>query len=204
MRLSRPMATWATASIHSRGVSPRLTPRSNSSTSGGISANSGSSASSRSSRRASFGVAQIDDDAGALGRLDARLVHRLLQRRGRLTPVCRRVGFVPSAPHALPSPCAHDTPTARPAESAQMAEHFFAYLFRNFFRYLAQADARRGNYGRFAGESAGQRARSCRRDAWRQAARARRPRLVRETRGDDRRAILASFEASARLAHSSS
>ena len=52
MRLSRPMATWATASIQSRGVSPRLTPRSNRSTSDRISLNSGSSASLRSSRRA--------------------------------------------------------------------------------------------------------------------------------------------------------
>src|SRR5580692_9758512 len=46
------MATWATASSHSRGVSPRLMPRSNSSTSGGISANNGSSASFNNSSRA--------------------------------------------------------------------------------------------------------------------------------------------------------
>ena len=30
-----------------------------------------------------FGIAQIDDDAGAFGRLDARLMHRLRQRRRR-------------------------------------------------------------------------------------------------------------------------
>src|SRR6476660_2012473 len=46
------MAMWATASIQSRGVSPRLRPRSNSSASEGISANTGSSASLSNSRRA--------------------------------------------------------------------------------------------------------------------------------------------------------
>ena len=46
-----------------------------------------------------LGVAQIDDDAGTLGRLDARLVHRLLQRRARLGVACRRGGFTLSAPH---------------------------------------------------------------------------------------------------------
>ena len=52
MRLSRPIATWAMASIQSRGVSPREMPRSNRSISAGISANSGSSASLSSSSRA--------------------------------------------------------------------------------------------------------------------------------------------------------
>src|SRR6516164_5147828 len=53
MRLSRPISTWVTASIHSRGVSPRLMPRSKRSMLAGISSNNGSSASLRSSSRAS-------------------------------------------------------------------------------------------------------------------------------------------------------
>src|SRR3954471_9239595 len=52
MRLSRPITTCATTSIHSRGVSPWLTPRSNMSTCSGTWANSGSSASFRISSRA--------------------------------------------------------------------------------------------------------------------------------------------------------
>src|SRR5258708_11608204 len=52
MRLSRPIMIWATTSIHSRGVSPWLMPRSNRSTCSGICANSGSSASFRISSRA--------------------------------------------------------------------------------------------------------------------------------------------------------
>src|SRR5664279_172061 len=52
MRLSRPITTWATTSIHSRGVSPWLRPRSNKSTESGIWVNRGSSASLRISRRA--------------------------------------------------------------------------------------------------------------------------------------------------------
>src|SRR5580693_8568589 len=52
MRLSRPITTWATTSIHSRGVSPWLMPRSNRSTVSGTCANKGSSASLRISSRA--------------------------------------------------------------------------------------------------------------------------------------------------------
>src|ERR1700722_7498006 len=46
-----------------------------------------------------FGIAQIDHDAGALGRLDARLMHRLRQRGGRRGRGCRRIGFALSTPH---------------------------------------------------------------------------------------------------------
>src|ERR1700733_8577803 len=52
IRLSRPITIWATTSIHSRGVSPWLMPRSNRSTLSGICPNSGSSASLRISSRA--------------------------------------------------------------------------------------------------------------------------------------------------------
>src|SRR3984885_9887941 len=52
MRLSRPITIWATTSIHSRGVSPWLMPRSNRSTLSGICPNSGSSASLKISSRA--------------------------------------------------------------------------------------------------------------------------------------------------------
>src|SRR6185437_494310 len=51
-RLSRPIWTCAMTSIHSRGTSPRLIPRSNRSMFAGTSANSGSSASLSNSRRA--------------------------------------------------------------------------------------------------------------------------------------------------------
>src|ERR1700733_14685050 len=52
IRLSRPITIWATTSIHSRGVSPWLMPRSNRSTLSGICPNSRSSASLKISSRA--------------------------------------------------------------------------------------------------------------------------------------------------------
>jgi hypothetical protein len=67
--LSRPIDTCATESIQSRGVSPWLMPRSNKSTPAGISAN-------RVERfienlePCHFRVAQINDNAGAVGSLD--------------------------------------------------------------------------------------------------------------------------------------
>ena len=50
-----------------------------------------------------FGIAQIDDDAGALGRLDARLMDRVLQQAiGVAGGFRRRVGLAFTSPH-LPS-----------------------------------------------------------------------------------------------------
>ena len=43
-----------------------------------------------------LGVAQIDDDAGTLGRLDARLAHGVLQRFG--LAALFRLGFVAGVP----------------------------------------------------------------------------------------------------------
>ena len=74
------MATWATASIHNRGVSPRLMPRSNRSTLGRNFLEQRIERFVQELKPRHFGVAQIDDDAGALGGLDARLIHRLFQR----------------------------------------------------------------------------------------------------------------------------
>ncbi len=46
-----------------------------------------------------FGVAQVDDNAGALGGLDARLVHRLVAAATAARRLCRRVGFPLTTPH---------------------------------------------------------------------------------------------------------
>ena len=54
-----------------------------------------------------FRVMQIDDDAGAFRRLDARLMHRLLQRRVRFTLACRRSGFAFATPHRPSRPRAN-------------------------------------------------------------------------------------------------
>ncbi len=84
MRLSRPMATWAIASIHSRGVSPRLMPRSNRSTSAGISVEQRIERLVEQFEPGDLGVVQIDDDAGALGLIDPRLAQRVLEALRRL------------------------------------------------------------------------------------------------------------------------
>ena len=79
MRLSRPIRTWATTSIHSRGVSPWLMPRSNRSTVLGICANSGIERLVQDFQPGHFRIAQVDDDAGAIGSLDPRLPERIAQ-----------------------------------------------------------------------------------------------------------------------------
>jgi len=48
-----------------------------------------------------FRIAQIDDHAGAFRGLNARLMHRLPQRRGRFALARRRGGFAFSTPHGL-------------------------------------------------------------------------------------------------------
>ncbi len=103
------MATCATASIHNRGVSPRLTPRSNSSTSRGISAEQRIERLVQQFKPCHFGIAQIDDDAGALGRLDARLMDRVLQRR-RLGGFRHSLGLALSSPHRRYVPRPNNTP----------------------------------------------------------------------------------------------
>ena len=70
------------ASIQSRGTSPLEMPRSNNSISGGTSANTRLERVVEQFEPRGFGVAQVDDHAGALGRLDARLAHRGLQPVG--------------------------------------------------------------------------------------------------------------------------
>jgi hypothetical protein len=47
-----------------------------------------------------FGIAQIDDDVGAFGGFDTRLMDRLFQRRRRLC-VCRRGVLRFATPHAV-------------------------------------------------------------------------------------------------------
>ena len=81
MRLSRPITTCATTSIHSRGVSPWLMPRSNRSTCSGTCANSGIERLVQDLEPGDLGIAQFDDDAGAVGGLDAGLAQRIAQPR---------------------------------------------------------------------------------------------------------------------------
>jgi hypothetical protein len=95
--LVAPHGDMATESIHSRGVSPRLTPRSNRSTTGGISANSGSSASFNSSSRATSASRRSTTTLVRSAASIARLMHRRFQRRRRRSG--RRLGFALSTPH---------------------------------------------------------------------------------------------------------
>ena len=79
MRLSRPIITWATTSIHSRGVSPWLMPRSNRSISVGNLRKQRIERLVENFEPRHFGVAQVDHDAGAVGGLDPRLPERIAQ-----------------------------------------------------------------------------------------------------------------------------
>ena len=67
------------ASSHSRGVSPRLMPRSNRSTSGGDFGKHRIERLVEELEPGDLGVVQIDDHAGALGGIDARLAQRVLE-----------------------------------------------------------------------------------------------------------------------------
>ncbi len=79
MRLSRPITTWATTSIHSRGVSPWLMPRSNRSTCIGNLREQRIERLVENFEPRHLGIAQVDDDAGAIGGLDPRLAQRIAQ-----------------------------------------------------------------------------------------------------------------------------
>ena len=81
MRLSRPITTCATTSIHSRGVSPWLTPRSNRSTCSGTCGEQRIERLVQDLEPGDFGIAQFDHDAGAVGGLDAGLAQRIAQPR---------------------------------------------------------------------------------------------------------------------------
>ena len=81
MRLSRPITICATTSIHSRGVSPWLTPRSNRSTCAGTCGEQGIERLVHDLEPGDLGVAQFDDDAGAIGGLDPGLPERVAQPR---------------------------------------------------------------------------------------------------------------------------
>jgi hypothetical protein len=96
------------ASIQSRGVSPREMPRSNRSTSFGISENERLV---EEFEARDLGVVQVDHDAGALGGVDARLAQRILQplRLIGLYGPCR-LGRLP-----LPSPHSDKLAAAMPA-----------------------------------------------------------------------------------------
>ena len=95
------MATCAMASIHSLGVSPRLMPRSNRSTSAGISPNSGSIGLVQELQPGDLRIMQIDHDAGALGRFDARLAQGVLEAlRPRFLRLGLFGGLAFTSPHA--------------------------------------------------------------------------------------------------------
>ena len=74
------MATCATASIHSRGVSPAAQASIKQFDLGRYFGEQRIERLAEELEPRHLGVAQIDHDAGALSRLDARLMHRLFER----------------------------------------------------------------------------------------------------------------------------
>jgi hypothetical protein len=98
-----------------------------------------------------FGVAQIDDDAGALGGLDARRVHSLFQRRWLSALARRRGAFAFSTPHRVYVPKSQDTSRRRRAKGYFMPASGRRQKIRNSTRQAGdEAVRRRGRLGRDA------------------------------------------------------